>query len=86
MRVLVDFLGLFASRHLEIWTMLEIFALSLGWIFALTFPMSVLVAVVVAFGRLPGRRARRDPRVRRFVSADFAPVLVAATVLTAWDS
>jgi lipopolysaccharide export system permease protein len=52
MRVLVDFLGLFASRNLSPWTILEMFALSLGWILALTFPMAVLVAVVMAFGRL----------------------------------
>jgi lipopolysaccharide export system permease protein len=52
MRVLVDYLDLFASRHLDPWTITEIIILSLGWIFALTFPMAVLVAVVMAFGRL----------------------------------
>ena len=52
MRVLVDFLDLFATRDLGLLTILEMFALSLGWIFALTFPMAVLVAVVMTFGRL----------------------------------
>jgi lipopolysaccharide export system permease protein len=52
MRVLVDFLDLFASRNLGVFTIAETFSLSLGWIFALTFPMSVLVAVVMTFGRL----------------------------------
>jgi lipopolysaccharide export system permease protein len=52
MKVMVDFLGLFASRNLDLWTILETFLLSLGWIFALTLPMAVLVAVVMAFGRL----------------------------------
>ena len=52
MRVLVDYLDLFASRHLDPLTIAEIIVLSLGWIFALTFPMAVLVAVVMAFGRL----------------------------------
>ena len=52
MRVLVDFLDLFSSRNLGFLTVLEILMLSLGWIFALTFPMAVLVAVVMAFGRL----------------------------------
>ncbi len=52
MRVLVELLGLFASRNVDPWIILETFLLSLGWIFALTFPMSVLVAVVMAFGRL----------------------------------
>jgi lipopolysaccharide export system permease protein len=48
----VELLGLFASRNVDPWTILETFTLSLGWIFALTFPMAVLVAVVMAFGRL----------------------------------
>ncbi|MBZ0266585.1 LptF/LptG family permease [bacterium] len=52
MRVLVDFLGLFASRDVGFRTIVETITLSLGWIFALTFPMAVLVAVVMAFGRL----------------------------------
>ncbi len=52
LRVLVDFIDLFASRSLGFGTVLEMFTLSLGWILALTFPMSVLVAVVMTFGRL----------------------------------
>lgn len=52
MRVLIDFLDLFATRKVDLPVILETFFLSLGWIFALTFPMSVLVAVVMAFGRL----------------------------------
>jgi lipopolysaccharide export system permease protein len=52
LRVLVDFLDLFASRNLGLLPVLEMFALSLGWILALTIPMAVLVAVVMAFGRL----------------------------------
>jgi lipopolysaccharide export system permease protein len=52
LRVLVDFLDLFASRHLGLFTVLEMFALSLGWILALTIPMAVLVAVVMTFGRM----------------------------------
>ena len=84
MRVLVDFLGLFATRHLDLWTILETFVLSLGWIFALTFPMSVLVAVVMAFGRL-SQDAELDAIHACGVSflRTLAPVLVAATILTA---
>ncbi len=52
LRVLVDFIDLFASRNLGLFTVLEMFALSLGWILALTIPMAVLVAVVMTFGRL----------------------------------
>ena len=52
MQVLVKLLGLFATRNVGILTILETFVLSLGWIFAMTIPMAVLVAVVMAFGRL----------------------------------
>ncbi len=52
MRVLVDLLGLFASRNLGFFTILETFILSLGYIFALTVPMAVLVAAIMAFGGL----------------------------------
>lgn len=84
MRVLVDFLGLFASRHLDAWTIAETFALSLGWILALTFPMAVLVAVVVAFGRL-SQDAELDAVHAAGVSflRTLAPVLGAAAILTA---
>jgi lipopolysaccharide export system permease protein len=83
MRVLVDFLSLFATRHLDTWTVIEIFILSLGWIFALTFPMSVLVAVVMAFGRL-SQDAELDAIHAGGVSFRrvLAPVLGAAVVLT----
>ncbi len=84
MRVLVDFLGLFASRNLDPLTILETFALSLGWILALTFPMAVLVAVVVAFGRL-SQDAELDAIHAAGVSflRTTAPVLAAAGILTA---
>ena len=83
MRVLVDFLGLFASRSLDPWTITETFALSLGWILALTFPMAVLVAVVVAFGRL-SQDAELDAIHAAGVSFQRVlwPVLGAAAVLT----
>jgi lipopolysaccharide export system permease protein len=84
MRVLVDFLDLFASRNLDFLTILETFTLSLGWIFALTFPMSVLVAVVMAFGRL-SQDSELDAVQAGGVSflRTLAPVLLAAMVLTA---
>src|SRR5262249_52244143 len=83
MRVLVDYVNLFATRHLDLWTVAQIFALSLGWIFALTFPMSVLVAVVMAFGRL-SQDAELDAIHAAGVSfrRTLVPVLVGAVVLT----
>jgi lipopolysaccharide export system permease protein len=83
MRVLVDFLELFASRNLDFLTILETFVLSLGWIFALTFPMSVLVAVVMAFGRL-SQDAELDAIHAGGVSflRTLAPVALCAMLLT----
>lgn len=84
MRVLVDFLGLFASRSLDFLTIAETFLLSLGWILALTFPMAVLVAVVMAFGRL-SQDGELDGMQAGGISffRTLLPVLVAALVLTA---
>lgn len=84
MRVLVDFLGLFASRDVGARTIVEIIALSLGWIFALTFPMAVLVAVVMAFGRLSQdfELDALHAGGRSFLRT-LAPVVVAGVVLAA---
>jgi lipopolysaccharide export system permease protein len=83
MRVMVDFLDLFATRSLDFLTILETFALSLGWIFALTFPMAVLVAVVMAFGRL-SQDSELDAMHAGGISflRVLAPIVVAAVVLT----
>jgi lipopolysaccharide export system permease protein len=83
MRVLVDFLPLFASRNLDLLTILETFALSLGWILALTFPMSVLVAVVMTFGRL-AQDCELDAMHASGVSFFrlLAPVIVFSGILT----
>ncbi|GJM45511.1 MAG: hypothetical protein DHS20C21_23530 [Gemmatimonadota bacterium] len=83
MRVLVELLGLFASRDIGFWTILETLGLTLGWILALTFPMSVLVAVVMAFGRL-SQDFEIDAMQAGGVSflRILAPVLVVGLLLT----
>lgn len=42
------------SKGLDVWIVLEVVGLSLPFMFAVTVPMSVLVAMVVSFGRLSG--------------------------------
>ncbi|HNS72661.1 MAG TPA: LptF/LptG family permease, partial [bacterium] len=42
------------SRGLELLLVLEFFALNMAWIVALAVPMAVLVAALMAFGRLAG--------------------------------
>ena len=83
MKVMVDFLGLFASRNIDFLTIFETFFLSLGWIFALTLPMAVLVAVVMVFGRL-SQDAELDAIHAGGISflRALTPVVLAAIVLT----
>jgi lipopolysaccharide export system permease protein len=40
------------DKDLSIWVVLELVALNLAWMLALSIPMSVLVATLMAFGRL----------------------------------
>ncbi len=40
------------DKDLSIWVVLELVALNLAWMLALSVPMSILVAVLIAFGRL----------------------------------
>ncbi|MBD3288740.1 LptF/LptG family permease [candidate division KSB1 bacterium] len=45
-------LGHLLSRGLSVWVILEFFFLNMAWIMALTLPMAVLMACLMAFGRL----------------------------------
>ena len=47
-------LGRILSRGLSVGVILEFFALNLAWILALAIPMAVLIATLMAFGRLSG--------------------------------
>ncbi len=50
----LEIANLIIGRGVSAFTVLEIFFFNLGWIFALSIPMSVLVATLMAFGRLSG--------------------------------
>ncbi|MBN1826714.1 MAG: LptF/LptG family permease [Candidatus Eisenbacteria bacterium] len=52
MDLLIDYIDLFLGKGIALPVVLEVFFLSLGWMVALTVPMSVLVATVMAFGKL----------------------------------
>jgi lipopolysaccharide export system permease protein len=54
MDLLIDYIDLFLGKGVALPVVIEVFLLSLGWMVALTVPMSVLVATVMAFGRLSG--------------------------------
>ncbi|MFH1278667.1 MAG: LptF/LptG family permease [Candidatus Eisenbacteria bacterium] len=55
MDLLIDYIDLFLGKGIPLGVVIEVFFLSLGWMAALTIPMSVLVATVMAFGGLSGR-------------------------------
>lgn len=55
MDLLIDYIDLFLGKGISLGVVTEVFLLSLGWMVALTVPMSVLVATVMAFGGLSGR-------------------------------
>jgi lipopolysaccharide export system permease protein len=52
MDLIVDYLDLFLGKGVPLLTVLEVFFLSLGWMLALSIPMAVLVATLMAYGRL----------------------------------
>ena len=52
MDFVIDIMDLIIGKGLGAWTILEIFGLNLAWMLALSVPMAVLVASLMAFGRL----------------------------------
>lgn len=52
MDFILDILNLIISKGLDWKTIVEVFALNLAWMLALSVPMSVLVAALMAFGRM----------------------------------
>ena len=72
------------DKDLSVWVVLELIGLNLAWMLALSVPMSVLVATLMAFGRLTS-----DLEVTAIKSSGInllhvlIPLLLAASVLTA---
>lgn len=71
------------DKDLSIWVVLELIGLNLAWMLALSVPMSVLVATLMAFGRLTS-----DFEVTAIKSSGInllqllIPLLIAASLLT----
>lgn len=71
------------DKDISIWVVLELIGLNLAWMLALSVPMSVLVATLMAFGRLTS-----DFEVTAIKSSGInllqllIPLLVAASILT----
>ncbi len=52
MDFILEVINLIVAKGLSVWTVLELFVLNLAWMLALSIPMAVLVATLMAFGRL----------------------------------
>jgi lipopolysaccharide export system permease protein len=84
MDFIIDIMDLIIDKGLSTWTILEIFGLNLAWMLALSVPMAVLVATLMAFGRLAA-----DNEITAIKSSGtslytiVAPTLLASTVLAA---
>ncbi|MBD3236828.1 MAG: LptF/LptG family permease [Candidatus Eisenbacteria bacterium] len=52
MDFLFDYLDLFLGKGIDLWTVLRLFVLGLGWMLALSIPCGVLVGMLMTFGRL----------------------------------
>ncbi len=80
---LVNILDSVLSKGLPWGTVLEIFALNLAWMLSLSVPMAVLVACLMAFGRLSG-----DLEITAIKAAGVSPffllrpILLVATLLS----
>ncbi|MCF0225605.1 MAG: YjgP/YjgQ family permease [Fibrobacter sp.] len=73
---LVKILDNVLSKGLPTSTVLEIFVLNLAWMFSLSIPMAVLVASLMAFGRLSG-----DQEITACKAAGISPLSLMRPVL-----
>ena len=73
---LVTILDNVLSKGLPLSTVLEIFALNIVWMLSLSIPMAVLVACLMAFGRLSG-----DQEITAMKAAGISPLAMMRPVL-----
>jgi lipopolysaccharide export system permease protein len=79
----IDLLDLIIEKKLDATTILEVFSLSMPYMLALSIPMAVLVATILAFGRMTVDRetiAMKSSGIN--VYAMLRPLLIAAILLT----
>jgi len=78
MDFIIDIMDLIIDKGLSAWTILEIFGLNLAWMLALSVPMAVLVATLMAFGRLSA-----DNEITAIKSSGTSLYAIVVPVLTA---
>lgn len=81
---IIDLLNLIIEKKLDTGTILQLFSLSLPYMLALSIPMAVLVATILAFGRMTVDRetiAMKSSGIN--IYSMLRPLLIAAVLLTA---
>jgi len=82
LQFVMKFIDQLVGKGLSAWVIMELVALNLSWMLVLAFPMSVLVAVLMAFGELSGRNEVTVMRASGVsIYRMMAPVLVAAALV-----
>ncbi|PKN78385.1 MAG: hypothetical protein CVU48_08505 [Candidatus Cloacimonetes bacterium HGW-Cloacimonetes-1] len=80
---IIDLLNIIIEKKLDFWTITQVFGLSLPFMLALSIPMAVLVATILAFGRMTVDRetiAMKTSGVN--IYSMIGPLLVVAMLLT----
>lgn len=82
LQFVMKFIDQLVGKGLSMWTILELITLNLAWMLVLAVPMSVLVAVLMAFGDLSSRNEITAMKASGVsIYKMMAPILLAATVL-----
>jgi lipopolysaccharide export system permease protein len=82
MDFILEFIDLFISKGVDLLIVLEVFVLSLGHMFALIIPMSVMPATLMAFGQLAAENEVTAMKATGIsLYRMITPVLVAAALL-----
>lgn len=82
LQFVMKFIDQLVGKGLSAWVIIELVLLSLAWMFVLAVPMSVLVAVLMAFGDLSARNEITAMKAGGIsIYRMMAPVLVASAIV-----
>ncbi len=83
LQFIMKFIDQLVGKGLSAWTILELIVLNLAWMLVLAVPMSVLVAVIMAFGDLSSRHEITAMKASGVsIYRMMAPVIIVAGLLT----
>ncbi len=83
LQFVMKFIDQLVGKGLSAWTILELITLNLAWMLVLAVPMSVLVAVLMAFGDLSSKNEVTAMKASGVsIYRMITPILLAAGILT----